>query len=702
MIPKLQGETRSAFADLMMSCFAAGDLRRFARLIEEEVWFRLPGEVVSHRELTDRTIDLFEQFGLLDDVFTRLRRERPERGDAIAAIWALVSADLALSSGDTWPLIAGRRLHQGRFKLEAHVGSGGFGDVWRAYDSVTAQTVALKFLRWTGPLLNKKLLAQFFRGANAMRAIRHPAIVEIVEICEPLRADGGLAFYAMAYVDGGTLHDAFEQKLIRPSEIVPFLLQVGAGLAAAHRSQLVHRDINPRNIMRDRLGAPKIVDFDFVRKADKDPSQTEAPVTRYAAPELSGDAQIVDARADIFSVAMIAVRAFHGREVGPDKYNHQGLRELIHQIPVAPRLRYELARATDWNPRRRHPTIERFCEAIDCEGSPGNRNYWRVRLLVQRNRNILTRAVVPIATIFTLVAMFVAWNALEPYLCPTTQKYFPDSDSVSTYTVPNHCSLVHVTAWGGGGGGAMEPGGGGGFAEAQLRVAPGDSLTVLVGGSGESWAVGGAPRNTGGAFGGQAGFAGASSGGLSAVKQANTWLLVAGGGGGAGTSGGGGGGGGPSGQDGGPESTLHGRGGTPESGGEGGSSLHGARDGDSGKGTTGGKGGGNPNANQGDASSGVGGGGGGGGFLAGGGGGGDARPFGVGISGGGGGGSGYIDATRALAGSSLLTANGAESPRTDHEHHTGKAGRGGDPRRPTSEATAGKPGLVVITTGPPE
>jgi hypothetical protein len=500
------------------------------------------------------------------------------------------------------------------------------------------------------------------------------------------------------------------------------LRQIGEGLAAAHAKNLIHRDINPKNVLLGPDNRPKIVDFDFTRTVIERAHNTEYAGTRFSAPEAFDPDQSLGVTADIFSLSMLGVSLYSVDEIPQDRYNHDDLRALIHDLPCRPRLRFELARATDWQPKRRHPSMEGFLKALGqaTQRDPRSRGlrpfvefYWSIRLLFQRQRKVAIAAalVVLLATLATL------WTTLDSLRCPTSTVPFREGDSITAYHVPDHCTVIHVQAWGGGGGGALLTGGGGGFAAAQFRVRAGDQLSVFVGGGGGSWAVGDFPKNTGGAFGGRGGYAGASSGGYSGVQHGSTWLLVAGGGGGAGASGHGGGGGGPSGQDGGPESTLHGRGGMITSGGQGGTSYFEAKDGDPGNAMKGGAGGQFKASKQGDANSGVGGGGGGGGHMAGGGGGGDSRPlYGpegqIAHSGGGGGGSGYINESRIVAGTAeLLTANGQLVPRTDHPHYrdnaerdgnakrNDNAGRGGDPRF-TSEATAGNDGRVVISTVP--
>ena len=233
---------------------------------------------------------------------------------------------------------------------------------------------------------------------------------------------------------------------------------------------------------------------------------------------------------------------------------------------------------------------------------------------------------------------------------------------------------------------------------------PEQELTVAVGGGGGSWAKGLYPAETGGAIGGHGGYSGASSGGFSGVREEG-WLLVAGGGGGAGASGPGGGGGGPRGQDGQPLTTGAGAGGTPDGPGAGGHSMHGAMAGKDGLGMRGGIGGAFAGTVVGEASIGMGGGAGGGGYMAGGGGGGDA--YGAqrgGHSAGGGGGSGYVDSSRAVAGTIRLeTAEIEVSPAAERSWGAGIGGAGRVPDGAWTgverEARNGRPGLVLIRTG---
>ncbi len=234
--------------------------------------------------------------------------------------------------------------------------------------------------------------------------------------------------------------------------------------------------------------------------------------------------------------------------------------------------------------------------------------------------------------------------------------------SDQSFEVPDGVVLITVTAWGGGGGGYGSAGAGGGYAWGELDVAPGESLTIIVGGggaNGESYGGGGA------------GTPYLGGGGMSAVVRADEYLLVAGGGGGAsyGGTAAGGAGGGSEGADGGDGGYCTGGGGGASTGG----------------GEAGSPDGGAGSAGQGGAGATLAAGGG-GGFYGGGGGGGDGNCSSGGYGGGGGGGSSFVP-----DGGSTEVGSGSSPGGTGDPDHDGVAGTGGgygvgDP----------EPGLLVV------
>lgn len=600
----------------------------------------------------------------------------------------------------------------GRFILRETLGAGGMGIVYAAHDPQLDRRIALKLVKPDGGQTAKDE-ARLTREAKSMARLSHPNVVQIHEI----GVWEGRVFIAMELVAGRTLAAWLSTGERSWREIIAIFLEAGRGLVAAHGVGVVHRDFKPENVLCGDDGRVRVTDFGLARGSatterdgatdgPRDPqsgtaigavttTHTIAGTPAYMAPEVFLG-EPATAASDQFSFCVALYHALHGVRpfAGANRAALMsaviaGERQEPPRLRIPRRIHRALVRGLSRAPAERFPTMEALLAAL----APGPRFWdWLVGITVG-------------LAVIGLVAG-AAFMLTRPVCAPSVTR-FDTPDSEQPYTVPSGCSLVHVQAWGGGGGGAMYPGGGGGYAEATLRAEPGQELVVAVGGGGGHWDIGTVSRRTGGSQGGHGGYAGASSGGYSGVREGHQWLLVAGGGGGGGSYGPGGGGGGEHGEDALNDLTIRGLGGTQEGPGAGGRSLHGAEPGKDGLGMQGGVGGAFPGIVIGDPHSGVGGGAGGGGYFGGGGGGADGwSATRGGISGGGGGGSGHIEFGRALPGAILLPAAGRGTPRAAE---SGGAGEGGDGRQPLGawrssemlrEATSGAPGLVIVTTGP--
>ena len=198
-----------------------------------------------------------------------------------------------------------------RFEVEALVGSGGMGKVFRGRDLVDGQAVALKVLHRQGSLATER----FLREAEALAALAHPAIVRYV-------AHGatpqGEPYLAMEWLDGETLADRLARGAIGPVAAARLGSRVLHALAAAHGRGIVHRDIKPSNLFLPaaELDQVKLLDFGIARR-----TQDEWQVTRpgispgtplYMAPEQARDGESADGRADIFSLGCVLVECATG------------------------------------------------------------------------------------------------------------------------------------------------------------------------------------------------------------------------------------------------------------------------------------------------------------------------------------------------------------------------------------------------------
>ena len=135
----------------------------------------------------------------------------------------------------------------GHYKISKRIGSGGMGEVYLATDVTAGRKAALKLLpmRFTG---DANRLKRFQQEARAVVALNHPNILTVYEIGE----DHSTHYIASELIEGETLRQRLTRGRIELSEAVDVAIQVASALAAAHEAGIVHRDINPGNIMLRR------------------------------------------------------------------------------------------------------------------------------------------------------------------------------------------------------------------------------------------------------------------------------------------------------------------------------------------------------------------------------------------------------------------------------------------------------------------
>ncbi|HLN29967.1 MAG TPA: protein kinase [Gemmataceae bacterium] len=151
----------------------------------------------------------------------------------------------------------------GRFELLELLGEGSFGAVYRARDTELGRTVALKLPR-SGLLGRGDERERFLREARMAARLRHPAIVQVHEIVR----DGDLMYIVSDYVEGRTLAQMLIAKRPGIRESAELVAEIAEGLEFAHQSRVIHRDVNPRNILIDEQGKPHVTDFGLACGAD--------------------------------------------------------------------------------------------------------------------------------------------------------------------------------------------------------------------------------------------------------------------------------------------------------------------------------------------------------------------------------------------------------------------------------------------------
>jgi TolB-like protein/Tfp pilus assembly protein PilF len=185
------------------------------------------------------------------------------------------------------------------------------GDVYRAHDSRLGRDIALKVLP-PDVASDAERLARFRREARAVAALNHPNIVTIHSIEE----EDGTQFITMELVEGRSLDQVLSGGALSLTRFFDVGVALADALAAAHRKQIVHRDVKPANVMVSDEGAIKILDFGLARAAEPavtDHEMTSLGLTQagiivgtvpYMSPEQI-EARPVDHRSDIFSLGIV-------------------------------------------------------------------------------------------------------------------------------------------------------------------------------------------------------------------------------------------------------------------------------------------------------------------------------------------------------------------------------------------------------------
>ncbi len=201
-------------------------------------------------------------------------------------------------------------LFAGRYKIIEELGQGGMGVVYKADDTKLKRTVAIKSI---SPfiLTREEVKIRFLREAQAAAALNHPNICTIYEIDEYEER----SFLSMEYIEGEALKNKIKTKPLPLSEALDIAIQVAEGLRHAHEKGIVHRDIKSANIMINKEGEAKIMDFGLAKLADTTVVTKEGTTVgtiAYMSPE-QAQGESVDGRSDIWSLGVVMYELITGQ-----------------------------------------------------------------------------------------------------------------------------------------------------------------------------------------------------------------------------------------------------------------------------------------------------------------------------------------------------------------------------------------------------
>ncbi|HLY40511.1 MAG TPA: protein kinase [Terracidiphilus sp.] len=222
----------------------------------------------------------------------------------------------------------------GPYTIEASLGHGGMGHVYRAMDTRLARPVAIKVCK-------EEFSGRFEQESRSIAAMNHPNVCTLFDV--------GPNYLVMELVEGETLAARLKRGKLSLSETIRFGGQIADALAVAHGKGIVHRDLKPANIMLTKAGA-KVLDFGLA-KSTIDPGVTVAGVMgtpAYMAPERL-DGKDADARSDIYALGLVLAEMATGRRSNSPDDLPPGLDRVVKRcLEPDPDERWQSARDLKW------------------------------------------------------------------------------------------------------------------------------------------------------------------------------------------------------------------------------------------------------------------------------------------------------------------------------------------------------------------
>lgn len=220
---------------------------------------------------------------------------------------------MTVSETLTDPLLG--RVIDGRYEVRERVAAGGMATVYVAFDRRLERDVALKVMHphLAADATEADFVARFRREAKAAARLTHPGMVRVYD----QGVDGSVSYLTMEYVGGENLRQRMTHEgPLTVGEALGITERVLDALSAAHRVDLVHRDVKPENVLIDEEGGPKLTDFGLARAVTEVTSTATGTLlgtVAYLAPEVITEAS-ADARADVYSVGILLYEMLTGRQ----------------------------------------------------------------------------------------------------------------------------------------------------------------------------------------------------------------------------------------------------------------------------------------------------------------------------------------------------------------------------------------------------
>ncbi|MEG0919623.1 MAG: Stk1 family PASTA domain-containing Ser/Thr kinase [Anaerovoracaceae bacterium] len=262
----------------------------------------------------------------------------------------------------------------GRYELIEKIGDGGMAIVYKAKCKLLKRFVAIKILK-PEFINDEKLVESFRRESHAAASLSHPNIVSIFDVGR----EGNIHYIVMELVTGATLSEVINREApMNYKEVIDIAKQIAAGLSAAHKSGIVHRDVKPHNILITEDGIAKITDFGIARAVshttivDKTNDRVMGSVHYFSPEQAKGNN--VDEKSDIYSLGIVIFEMLTGK-VPFDGDNPVTIALMQINEPITPpstfvrgippQLEKIVLKATDKYPNNRFKSADEMISAFD-------------------------------------------------------------------------------------------------------------------------------------------------------------------------------------------------------------------------------------------------------------------------------------------------------------------------------------------------
>jgi eukaryotic-like serine/threonine-protein kinase len=271
----------------------------------------------------------------------------------------------------------------GRYEIQARVGEGGMGVVYRARQMSIDRVIALKMLN-SQMQGDQQWVQRFYNEAKACSRLQHPNTIRMFDFGQ---TQDGRLFMTMEFLDGISLRDALQRGPLAAHRVAKILIQCCASLAEAHSIGIIHRDIKPDNVfLLNMAGSPdfvKLLDFSVAKLLEGDRMKTQAGVVfgtpQYMSPE-QGRGLPLDARSDLYALGVLAYEML----VGTVPFNDENPMIVIQmqreaQLPPMPdtvpyAMQMVVRRALEKDPARRYQSsgeMMQHCQQVFAELNGG-------------------------------------------------------------------------------------------------------------------------------------------------------------------------------------------------------------------------------------------------------------------------------------------------------------------------------------------